>query len=461
MDIELLCAATDELVACNLYHDFPKMCTRKQVFQRFLGLIKFKHLVNDRMNLMLLIKAQHFLEPILRAIQNALERDIPAQRQHIRTQATRRRQILLAAQIANAVDQAAEGHAIKRLPQRLRAAILKHDVRTLTTRHPQHLSRPRRRGDVVDGVVRAERPRAREFRVRRRHHDGVQARRARNLQARDRDAARAPQQHGLAVVRRRDCSVTVVERLADSVHAVQRHPRGYGGDRQARGLRGAQVRRRCDQAGRREAAELGQHAGLRLPEPRRQVGRHHLAGKVRLVEDGHDALAGGPLRRAGGQDRAAEVGAGDEGGALRDGVVVAVLARDDFGVSVVERHGVDLDEDFALFGFGLGSCRLPHVVDAILGRHPLAHCRSSHGAGGLVDSSRIRAASTELMLEIDDMVSFIFEPSDTCYRRSLIFAGSFQKCPSSVIPRQEAISGSLWISQFTPIYTRSEIGFVL
>ena len=41
----------------------------------------------------------------------------------------------------------------------------------------------------------------------------------------------------------------------------------------------------------------------------------------------------------------------------------------------------------------------------------------------------------EFMLAIGDMVSFILEPSDTCYQRSWMFGGSFPKCPSSVIPR--------------------------
>ena len=61
---------------------------------------------------------------------------------------------------------------------------------------------------------------------------------------------------------------------------------------------------------------------------------------------------------------------------------MAIEAHDDFGVAVVERDCVDLDENLVLFRCGLCCSRQDEVVQAVLGRRPLPHIVCWHGVCG-------------------------------------------------------------------------------
>lgn len=70
----------------------------------------------------------------------------------------------------------------------------------------------------------------------------------------------------------------------------------------------------------------------------------YLPGDMCLIEDRENLFAGLEARGVGDEDCAAHVGAGDKSGGLgTGGGVVIVLAHNDFCVSIVEGHGVDLD----------------------------------------------------------------------------------------------------------------------
>lgn len=90
------------------------------------------------------------------------------------------------------------------------------------------------------------------------------------------------------------------------------------------------MRRRRHEARPREHAVLRQDARERQAQSRGDLALGALPGEVDLVEDGEDAGARLPERRLGVEDRAAHIGAGDDGVLVcRDGGVVAVGAGAD------------------------------------------------------------------------------------------------------------------------------------
>lgn len=70
-------------ISRDINDNLSKVPTLVQILQSILRLFKLELAVNHRVDLFLLVQPQHLLEAILRAIQNALECDVPRERKYV------------------------------------------------------------------------------------------------------------------------------------------------------------------------------------------------------------------------------------------------------------------------------------------------------------------------------------------------------------------------------------------
>lgn len=305
----------------HLDNHLSKVLATKEILKRLFGFGKLKGPVDDGVDLRPGVDAEHLLKAVLGPVEDALERDVALERQQVGVHAVSRR-VLLTRQVADAAYEPAKGHALKGLGQRLGAARLEDHVGAPAARELQHRLLPLGRRLVVDDVVRAHALCALQLGVRRRRHNGRQAQRFRDLQARDGDAARALEQDDLVAAR---------QWLAQRLEPVDGHPGRDGRDGQGRGLVVRHV------VGHRHEAVVGKHAVLgeaaRVREA--EAGPHvlllDLAPDVRLVERRHDSLSLPERGHAAADlyDGTADIRARHQRtGSLLHGVVVPVQAHD-------------------------------------------------------------------------------------------------------------------------------------
>lgn len=126
-----------------------------QELEGLLGLCKGELPVNHRPDLVLLVELHHLLEPVLRAVENALESNVPPQCQHVHVGPVIRL-VHLAGEISNAVDETAKCDTIEALFQGLRAAGLEDNVCAVVVGVLHHSLFPVGGCAVVDGVVCSE-----------------------------------------------------------------------------------------------------------------------------------------------------------------------------------------------------------------------------------------------------------------------------------------------------------------
>ena len=169
-------------------NNLSKMTAAKQVLERLIRLFKLPHSIHDRLDLLLVVKPQHPLQLFARPIQNALERDVSLQTQQVCVCPVAG-VVLLARQIANARNQAAETHAVKGFAQSLCATDFNDDVCALVARSSEHGLLPVWRLAVVDSRLGAEVGCALQLLVRRGRHDSISAGGRGDLTRRDADAA--------------------------------------------------------------------------------------------------------------------------------------------------------------------------------------------------------------------------------------------------------------------------------
>lgn len=136
----------------HIDHNFPEMPSTEQKLQRLLGLGKWEHPVDHRLDLVLLVELHHLLEAVLGPVDDSLESDVPAQRQHIHVSPVLGL-IHLAGKIPDAVYKSTKRNTVKALLQRLRTTGLENDVCTVVVGVLHHGFFPIGRGAVVDGVV--------------------------------------------------------------------------------------------------------------------------------------------------------------------------------------------------------------------------------------------------------------------------------------------------------------------
>lgn len=131
------------------------MTTTRQKLERLVRLLEAEHPVHNRLDLMLLVEDVHLLEPILRSVDNALDCDVPAQRQQVDVRAVLCR-IDLPGHVANAVNETTKGDRVEALLEGLRAAGLENDIGSVAVCHAHHFFFPVWLRAVVDGIVGAE-----------------------------------------------------------------------------------------------------------------------------------------------------------------------------------------------------------------------------------------------------------------------------------------------------------------
>lgn len=144
------------LLVLHLDHDLPEMRSACQELERLLGLLEGEYPVDNRVNLVLLVELHHLLEAVLGTVDDALDRQVLAQREHVHVESVVR-VVLLSGCVADAINQSAKSDAGKRLAQGLRATGLEDDVRAVVVRYPHHLLVPVGVRAVVDGIVGSER----------------------------------------------------------------------------------------------------------------------------------------------------------------------------------------------------------------------------------------------------------------------------------------------------------------
>lgn len=123
-----------------------------QKLKRLIRFLEPKYPVHNRLNLMLFIETHHLLKPILRAVDNPLDRNIPSQRQHVHVRAVLRR-IRLSRHIANAVNETTERGGVEALPECLCTASLENDISTVVVCHTHHFVFPVWLRVVVNGII--------------------------------------------------------------------------------------------------------------------------------------------------------------------------------------------------------------------------------------------------------------------------------------------------------------------
>jgi hypothetical protein len=85
----------------------------KQLLERLFCLIKLEHLINNGMYL-LLIKLQHLLKSFSGTVQDALQRNVPLQRQHIGIRSVSLG-IFLPRQVSNTIYKSTKSYATRKI----------------------------------------------------------------------------------------------------------------------------------------------------------------------------------------------------------------------------------------------------------------------------------------------------------------------------------------------------------
>lgn len=135
-----------------LHNHFSEMPSTLQILQSFLGLLEREDLVYHWHNLGFFVNPEQLLESLLWSIQYSFDGHISLQSQYIDIHNLVPR-LLLAREISDRGDHAAEFDAVERLRECLSTAGFKDDVSSLSVRDFEDLFMPIRRGLVVDQVV--------------------------------------------------------------------------------------------------------------------------------------------------------------------------------------------------------------------------------------------------------------------------------------------------------------------
>src|SRR5262249_51911565 len=189
-----MCAPQNCNETCSRYADnnFAKMCARDHVPIGRLRLIEREYLIDYRLNAARRYRTAHRLEHLHRTDRDALHVGATGKDQS-RIEFGRR-----AGQAADHTDFAAHADCTERAGKRRGTADLANVANTTAAREFERSLLPVGRGLVVDAAIGAECLRTCELVIARRCDDRLNAHHARELEAEDRDATGALQQHGLA-----------------------------------------------------------------------------------------------------------------------------------------------------------------------------------------------------------------------------------------------------------------------
>src|SRR5215831_3784553 len=323
-------------------NDFAKMRSRGHVPVGCLRLIKGEYLIDYRLNAARRYRTAHRLEHLHRADGDAL---------HVGATGKDQSRIEFGCRTAQPADQsdlATDADYAERAGKRRGTADLDNVVNATAAGKSERSLLPVGRGLVVDAVIGAERLRTRELVIARRRNDHLNAHRARELEAEDRDATGALQQRGLAG-----------DEFCVLHHGV---PNRDGSTGEGRALFQRQVRWNFYDP------VLLQH---------RVFPKHAIdaAAKRACVDIGRRLATGPALKEAPG-DAVADPHAGDTGTDLDD-FPRAIRQRDEVlahrhpvgpahnaEIAEIERAGLNFHHDLAIGRLGIGPLDFDQRIDA-------------------------------------------------------------------------------------------------
>lgn len=150
----------------NFDNHLTEVATTRQELECFLGFFEREDPVDDRVNLLLLVKTVHFLEAILRAVDDTLEGHSTAKSEEVDVQ-TILVSVHLARNVADAVNQSTKSDAIKALAQSFGTTNLENNVNAPVLGELVNLLFPVRVGAVVDSEIGTQLLGLVQFRIRR------------------------------------------------------------------------------------------------------------------------------------------------------------------------------------------------------------------------------------------------------------------------------------------------------
>ena len=175
-----------------MYYDFAEVCPGQEMLEGIRHFAEAEHTVDLRAQLVLLQRAEQVAEhcagPNAHGVQSRQAAD---ELDCVERQGR-------AAQEADERDAPAKPHGAQRLHHGVGAADLQHQVHAGPPGQFAHTVRPLRRGAIVDGLIGAKLTGPGQFFVAARDDQSAQAGRMGQLQAEERDPARALEQNGRA-----------------------------------------------------------------------------------------------------------------------------------------------------------------------------------------------------------------------------------------------------------------------